>query len=335
MTKTLLCALAGVLISSHSLADTTSASIVDDHAPIGVMGEHVHKQGEWMASYRYGRMDMKGNRSGTSDQTIAQVHTNFMVAPIEMDMQMHMFGAMYGVTDEFTVMAMVPYVQKSMKHINRAGREFTTKTRGIGDVKLAGMYQFYKATEGDSTNTALLNFGLSLPTGSVDKRDTTPLGYQKLPYPMQLGSGTVDPKIGLTFTQQHTDWSFGGQASTVVRFGDNSEGYRLGNEVNATAWASKTLADWVSVSLRLDGTRWGDIHGRDTDLNPNMVPTARTDLRGGKRVDALLGVNLYQPEGMLKGHRLALELGLPVYQHLDGPQLETDLRTTIAWQKAF
>ena len=316
-------------------ADTHNHSIVDDHAPIGVMGEHVHKAGEWMTSYRYSRMDMKGNRDGTSNQTAAQVHNNFMVAPLEMDMQMHMFGLMYGVTDELTVMGMAPYVQKSMKHVNRAGRHFSTKTRGIGDVKISGLYKFYEHADANQSGTALLNFGVSLPTGSVDERDTTPLGYQKLPYPMQLGSGTVDPKLGLTYTHSHTDWSFGGQVSTVIRFGDNSENYRLGNEYNATTWISKTLADWISVSARLDGKNWGDIKGRDTDLNANMVPTARTDLRGGTRVDALLGVNLYQPQGTLKGHRLALEVGAPIYQHLDGPQLQTGFRTTIGWQKAF
>lgn len=35
-----------------SLAD--QVSLPDDHAPIGIMGEHNHKTGEWMASYRDG-----------------------------------------------------------------------------------------------------------------------------------------------------------------------------------------------------------------------------------------------------------------------------------------
>ena len=34
----------------------------DSHAPIGVMGEHMHKKGEWMLSYRYMYMDMEGSR---------------------------------------------------------------------------------------------------------------------------------------------------------------------------------------------------------------------------------------------------------------------------------
>lgn len=37
----------------------------DGHAPIGVMGDHTHKTGEWMFSYRYMQMHMDGNRDGT------------------------------------------------------------------------------------------------------------------------------------------------------------------------------------------------------------------------------------------------------------------------------
>ena len=38
----------------------------DGHAPIGVMGEHRHKTGEVMLSYRFMHMDMEGYRSGTN-----------------------------------------------------------------------------------------------------------------------------------------------------------------------------------------------------------------------------------------------------------------------------
>jgi hypothetical protein len=34
-------------------------------------------------------------------------------------------------------------------------------------------------------------------------------------------------------------------------------------------------------------------------------------------------------------HRLALELGAPIYQDLNGPQMETDWMLTVGWQKAF
>ena len=42
-----------------------SAQRPDDHAPIGVMGDHTHQAGEWMLSWRRMAMTMEGNRDGT------------------------------------------------------------------------------------------------------------------------------------------------------------------------------------------------------------------------------------------------------------------------------
>ena len=65
------------------------------------------------------------------------------------------------------------------------------------------------------------------------------------------------------------------------------------------------------------------------------MPTARTDLRGGQVLELLGGINLLLPLGPLGDNRFAIEFGKPVYQRLDGPQLERDWRVVIGWQKAF
>ena len=65
------------------------------------------------------------------------------------------------------------------------------------------------------------------------------------------------------------------------------------------------------------------------------VPTADPNLRAGHRIDMLGGVNFVVPLGPLGEHRIALEAGAPVYQWLDGPQLETDWRVIAGWQFAF
>ena len=66
-----------------------------------------------------------------------------------------------------------------------------------------------------------------------------------------------------------------------------------------------------------------------------MIQTANPDLLGGKRVDLLLGTNFYFTASDAPGHRAALEVGAPVYQDLDGPQLGTDLTITAGWQYAL
>jgi len=48
----------------------------------------------------------------------------------------------------------------------------------------------------------------------------------------------------------------------------------------------------------------------------------------------LVGLNFVNQAGpkWLKGQRLAFEFGIPVYQDLDGPQLETDWIILFGWQ---
>jgi hypothetical protein len=41
------------------------------------------------------------------------------------------------------------------------------------------------------------------------------------------------------------------------------------------------------------------------------------------------------PRGMFSGLRIAIEMGVPAYQRLDGPQLETDWTLTTGVQYAF
>ncbi|MDX1497981.1 MAG: hypothetical protein R3352_10525 [Salinisphaeraceae bacterium] len=325
-----------LFMPATALADTATSHHPDGHAPLGVMGDHMHKQGEWMFSYRFMRMDMEGNRDGENDLSAAEVLAQgFMAAPLQMTTEMHMVGAMYAPTDDVTLMAMFPLIEKTMDHVNGMGREFTTETDGLGDLKVSAMFRWLD----DPHRKLHFSIGLSLPTGSIDEKDVipTPMGPRlvRLPYPMQLGSGTTDFISGITYNGLHGAWSWGAQASSVLRVeGENENGYALGNEGLLTAWAARRFNHNVSASLRLAAKRWGNIDGADPELNPNMVPTADPNRRAGKRIDLGLGVNLLGT-GSVVGHRLALEWLEPVKEDLDGPQLKSDGMLLLGWQKAF
>jgi len=299
------------------------------HEPIGVMGGHLHGAGDWMLSYRFMHMDMQGNREGTSSVSTAEVLADYMVAPMDMTMDMHMLGAMYAPTDQLTLMAMVPFLDIEMHHVTRMGMRFSTRASGPGDVKLSGLYAFYSS----ATHKLHLNMGISLPTGDIDRRDDTPAGpNQKLPYPMQLGSGTWDLLPGITYTGLSGPWSWGSQALATIRLGENSNDYTLGDRLEVSGWVGHKLCQASNLTLRLDGQTWGNIEGADPDLNPMMVPTADPDLRGGTRLDLLAGLDYMSHFGVLAGNRLAIEGGIPVYQELDGPQLETEWLVAAGWQ---
>jgi hypothetical protein len=240
---------------------------------------------------------------------------------------------MYAFSDKLTLMLMLPYTSISMDHrVTMSSAEFTTESSGIGDIKLVSTYGLFAKPGSDF----LFNFSINIPTGSIDEKDnTTGSNEVHLPYPMQLGSGTWDFTPGLTYVQTYDTWSWGAQGLYTLRTGSNDNGYTLGNIADLTAWMAKKVARSTSLSFRLKVLDWGNIDGTDEKLKltPMMVPTADPNLRGGTRVDVLLGIN-FVPAGF-SALRLAAEVGAPVYQKLDGPQLETDLMFTLGAQYTF
>lgn len=333
--------LATALVPLSLFADEHQAGVTraDEHAPIGVMGDHIHDKGEFMLSYRYMTMRMDGLRDGTDSLSPAEVLQSFAITPLDMTMSMHMFGGMYAPLQDLTLMLMMPVTTLTMDHRTRMGTEFTTESSGVGDIKLSALYRLLELENGQ----LLLSFGLSLPTGSIDKEDfLPPMGrVATLPYPMQLGSGTVDLMPGITYTATYDKFSWGSQARGTLRLGENGQDYRLGHKVQSTVWGAYRFLDALSGSARVNLERWGDVSGADSRLMlRNMmgvptVPTAYPNLRSGGRIDFLLGINFIATDGFFKGHRLAIEGGLPIYQNLDGPQLETDWLMTVGWQKAW
>jgi len=315
----------------------------DGHTPGGVMGGDLHHAGKWMLSYRLGFMNMKGNRDGTDGLSVNEVFAGgYGVSPLKMTMQMHMFGAMYSPSDKITLMAAIPYVLKSMDHRTSPGfvpapdTTFTTESKGLADIKLTGLIPLVKAGQ----HRLHLNAGLSFPTGSIDEKDDLPPldgSKAQLPYPMQLGSGTYDLLMGLTYTGQTPDWSWGGQAAGIYRAGENDNDYTSGDMFSVTSWIARRWSSLASTSLRINGQLWGNIEGADSSLTvpPGVNPTADPALRGGRRLDLLFGTNIYIPGSRMRGHRFSLEGGLPVYQSLDGPQLETDWMLTLGYRYAL
>ena len=350
-------ALVPLSVSAHE-GDGGNVTYASDHAPIGVMADHRHEQGEWMFSYRYMYMDMSGSRDGTDsispDETVTTVANPFAnppmmpptlrVVPTDMPMQMHMLGGMYGLTDRITLMAMGMYLSNEMDHITYQGPmgttrlgEFTTETMGFGDTTVGAII----GLDDGSYEHREINIGLalSLPTGSIEETDQilTPMNTTpspRLPYPMQLGSGTFDLKPSLTARTRTGKWSYGAQASAVIRLDENDEGYSLGDVAEATGWLAYEPEPWISISSRLKARTAGQIEGDDALIRA-PVQTADPDNHGGDTLEALCGVNLAGQTGWKKGHRIAAEIGLPLYRDLNGPQLETDLTLTLGWQKAF
>jgi hypothetical protein len=140
---------------------------------------------------------------------------------------------------------------------------------------------------------------------------------------------------GLTYLGIGENWTWGANASATIRLGENGNDYTLGNKVTTDLWASRSMNSHINLIMKIHGEKWGNIDGADPALTPAMVPTADPDLRAGKRIDASIGLSVYQGDGRFEGNHLSIEYAAPVYQSLDGPQLETDRLINFAWQYVY
>ncbi len=120
-----------------------------------------------------------------------------------------------------------------------------------------------------------------------------------------------------------------------MRMGENDHGYRLGNRSDLETWVSRAWTDSVSTFARLSASHQGNIHGADPDLNPMMVPTADPNRRARTSVNLHLGFDFSIGNGRASGHTISVEFAQPIYQDVDGPQLETEKIARIAWQVVF
>ncbi|MBL1276785.1 MAG: hypothetical protein COB30_011920 [Ectothiorhodospiraceae bacterium] len=301
----------------HSGHDTGSGSHI----------HHKHGVGGWMFEYKYMSMTMDGLLDGEDTISAADVTGTmmmpgpYMMAPTKMTMDMHMVMAMYAFNKKVSLMTMVNYLSKDMDMINRMGVESSMDTSGTGDTHLGLMYSINKQF--------ITSVNVSIPTGSIDERG--PMGANpdaKMPYNMQLGTGTYDLMPSMTYQMSKGGWSWGGQGALTYRIGESDNDYTLGNRFEATAWMKRKVGGNISLSGRLNFNKWAKIDGADPELMRMMSPVNDPEAQGGRRLDVLVGIN-----GMFAGgHMLGLEVGVPVRQDLNGPQMKVDNMLTFAYQ---
>ena len=343
---------AGHDMSGHDM------STMDHSKHDSTAGQHIHHghgKGGFMFEYKFMRMTMDGLLDGTdsvstrdiSGATMGAPPTNnmmtpYMMSPTSMDMDMHMVMAMYGFTDNFTLMGMVNYLSNDMDmvmHMYTGANVYagdmtgSMDTSGVGDTRIDGMFKL------DNNWTA--SVGLSIPTGSIDEKVTMTMsgiimgspmsvtnGPMQAPYAMQLGSGTYDLIPSITYQDGSGVWTWGGQASYTYHTGENDNDYTLGNVLEATGYGKYSVNPNLTLSGRLAYMNWDQVDGQDPLLNPMMAPTSDADATGGKRADLLVGISGH----FAKNHMVSFEVGAPILQDLNGPQMETDRIISIGYQ---
>ena len=306
-------------------SDSYDRSRPDSHAPISVMGDHIHKQGEFMWSYRYMSMSMDGVLNASSDISFETYNseTSYMSYLDSMTMTMHMLGGMYAQSDKFTWMLMIPYLNNDMVVRAKMGGAFSSmNSAGIGDVKFGALYGVLD----DVAVKAHFNFAVSLPTGAIDATS----GSMVVGYPMQLGSGTFDLRPSFTSIHFFNNLSFGSQFNAIIRMGENDQGYRLGNLFNHKIWFSRSF-DAFSLSSSLIYDQALAITGQHSGIMTVMNAAQDAANSGYTQLTATVGVNV----SLDNGYRVAAEYLLPVYQDVTGYQMNKSGSVIFGVQKAY
>ena len=312
--------------------------------PLNIFGGGIPETHEYRFKVSQMFMEMRPLRDGTSDLDTPSLvgpanGTTFVAVPESMQMYMTMIGGAYSFTDDFAVMAMTNYQENKMQMKIRAanGSDFTTKSTGMGDTTVLGKYRFYKDDNLVPTKQMSILFGLSIPTGAIDKKFTnnTVNGQNGtiLPFKMQLGSGTVDPIVGLTYQGSRDPWWWGFNTQLEAHLYNNNQGWHRGQEFRYDFYAMRQVHDKVVLHTQLNGWYEGKFnqqpykgrvlgqgHAGANHTNSFTSPLFDPDNYGGHKMAISVGAQ-FQPIPL---HILELTATVPIHQDLNGPQLRDD-----------
>jgi hypothetical protein len=225
-------------------------------------------------------------------------------------------GAHYGLRYDLQLSAVVPYVRRTIEIEDPSGPD-RIASEGPGDAALVAKWRYYRWDDvGKALNFAVLA-GLELPTGEADAKDH---GREVAPE-FQPGSGSWDPSFGTAVTYEPGRWRFNA-AVLYQRNGQGEEDFKSGDELFAELAAGNRfwLEPYPGPFMRFDvllrhrhswrSTQHGDIvHDSGGDL---LTAGATLAFRPRPTID------------------LQLFLEIPVYQKVEGTQLEEDFSIFLA-----
>ncbi len=331
-----------VLLGSESALAQSTPTELADMALEDLLNFEITDEGtqsnaptnKWNFSYTFRKLSSGGYRSGTEDFTFDEVLfspgetrtlQNFPVVPTFICQNVHAFSAGYSLSNNVSVNVVVPYIKQGTDHISSVPgfADFLLESDGIGDIGISASYQIRP------TLLSALQFtlGVRLPTGSINETGDTPRGgtgtLERLPYTMQIGSGTFDFTGAVNYSKLVGDFRVGVNANTTIRTGQNDNDYRLGNNYGAAAFAQYAKNHWFQPGVRVNFREIESIKGGDTSLRvpaafPYPASITNPDNYGGEKINisAILKVC---PENDCRVSFTG-EYGEPLFQNLNGIQ---------------
>ena len=255
-----------------------------------------------------------------------RTNKNYPVVPTEIRQEVTAVQLAYDFSEDVTFRGQIPLVTQSTDHISviPGYDEFNISSNGLGDI----VFIADKIITRSPNSVWRVGGGISFPTGSIDEEGDTPRapGNQQLPYTMQLGSGTWDFPVLVSYQKYEEDFTWGGEGQARIRTGKNDRGYRLGNTYGLGAWAERNIGQGVVLGIRADYLSRGMIRGEDESLTvpipgfPYPAPVVDPNAFGGDQID----ISVYLSATIFEEWRLRLRYERPAWLDLNGPQSALD-----------
>jgi len=260
----------------------------------------------------------------TKGEAIIRLQTKFIRStgdstPMDRDLQVLAFPlvGVYGVTPKVTLFGVIPILDKNLEVTTPMGR-VTRNTTGLADARVFARYTLFQFNRHGQLIRLAPFSGVELPTGTDGVTDN--LG--RLPQPLQLGSGSWDPFVGLVFTRQTFAWQI--DASASYQYNTKANNFQFGD------LARLDLATKVRLLPRHLGR--GLPSFLYANLESNLIWQDQNEIGGA--VDRNSGgVTWYLAPGLQYATRRIIfeaAVQLPVVQNLNGTALENNAIVTLS-----
>jgi len=303
---------------------------------LGVEISDISAKKRWLLSYEFRYLDVGMYQTGTTRLSFDEVlfspgeetrtSSTYPIVPTFIKQRVHAFSVGREISNKLTLSLTVPLVSQETDHISSAPgfANFLIDSSGVGDVALIGQYKIHRSASA-STSVGL---GISLPTGSINQRGDTPRAgagtLERLPYTMQIGSGTYDFLVSMGHESDVGDWAVGISGSATLRTGRNEYDYRLGNNYGAELTARFKRWSKFRPGLFINIRTTGEIRGQEQSLiipgDPFLFGASITDSKNFGGEKAQLGGNMRLCLTDNCGLNVNMKASVPIYQNLNGIQ---------------
>jgi hypothetical protein len=246
--------------------------------------------------------------------------------PTSLDRELNVWSfpiiGVYGMTENLSVFGVIPILDKDLE-LNTPGGRQSRGGGGLGDIRFIARYTAKKWDSPGLTLRIAPFVALEVPTGQDDERDH--LG--RLPQPLQLGSGSWDPSIGVVVTRQTLKQQV--DASLSYQFNTEANNFQFGDVVKLDVSYQHRLLPYELKSGVPDFV-YGVLESNIIWQDHNRVHGAEDNDSGGTTVYLAPGIQY-----VTKRFVVETAIQLPVVQDLNGNALENDYIATISFRVNF